>query len=45
MRKYFGTDGVRGKANEFPMTATFALRLGQAVAKHFSNGGKKKYIE
>lgn len=41
MRKYFGTDGVRGKANEFPMTATFALRLGQAVAKHFSNGGKK----
>lgn len=41
MRKYFGTDGVRGKANEFPMTATFALRLGQAVARHFSNGGKK----
>lgn len=41
MRKYFGTDGVRGKANEFPMTATFALRLGQAVAKHFSNSGKK----
>ncbi|ADD68072.1 phosphoglucosamine mutase [Denitrovibrio acetiphilus DSM 12809] len=41
MRKYFGTDGVRGKANEFPMTATFALRLGQAVAKQFSNGGKK----
>lgn len=41
MRKYFGTDGVRGRANQFPMTATFALRLGQAVAKHFSNGGKK----
>jgi len=41
MRNYFGTDGVRGKANEFPMTATFALRLGQAVAKHFSNGEKK----
>lgn len=41
MRKYFGTDGVRGKANEFPMTATFALRLGQAVAKHFSNSNKK----
>jgi phosphoglucosamine mutase len=41
MRKYFGTDGVRGKANEFPMTATFALRLGQAVARHFSNGSKK----
>jgi len=41
MRKYFGTDGVRGKANQFPMTATFALRLGQAVARHFSTGGKK----
>jgi len=41
MRKYFGTDGVRGKANEFPMTATFALRLGQAAARHFTNGGKK----
>ena len=41
MRNYFGTDGVRGKANEFPMTATFALRLGQAVARHFSNGSKK----
>jgi len=41
MRNYFGTDGVRGKANEFPMTATFALRLGQAVARYFSNGGKK----
>jgi phosphoglucosamine mutase len=41
MRKYFGTDGVRGKANEFPMTATFALRLGQAAAKYFTNGNSK----
>ncbi|MGE4318098.1 MAG: phosphoglucosamine mutase [Deferribacterales bacterium] len=41
MRKYFGTDGVRGLANEFPMTATFALRLGQAAARQFYKGGKK----
>lgn len=26
--KLFGTDGVRGKANIYPMTAEFALRLG-----------------
>jgi phosphoglucosamine mutase len=38
MRKYFGTDGVRGRANVFPMTASFALRLGQAAAQHFKNG-------
>ncbi len=30
--KWFGTDGVRGVANQFPMTADFALRLGQAAA-------------
>ncbi|WP_022849744.1 phosphoglucosamine mutase [Limisalsivibrio acetivorans] len=40
MRKYFGTDGVRGKANVFPMTASFALRLGQAAAQQFKNGKK-----
>ena len=31
-RKYFGTDGVRGRANQNPMTPEFALRLGRAVA-------------
>ena len=28
----FGTDGIRGTANEYPMTATVALSLGQAIA-------------
>lgn len=28
-RKLFGTDGVRGRANSWPMTADLALRLGQ----------------
>jgi len=32
MRKLFGTDGIRGVANTYPMTADIALRVGQAVA-------------
>jgi len=31
MRRYFGTDGVRGAVNSDPMTAEFALRLGRAA--------------
>jgi len=31
MRKYFGTDGVRGTVNQYPMTAEFALQLGRAA--------------
>ncbi len=34
--KLFGTDGVRGKANIFPMTADFALKLGKALGTMFS---------
>ena len=37
-RKLFGTDGVRGRANDAPMTAETALRLGQAAGRYFSNG-------
>lgn len=35
MRKYFGTDGIRGTVNEAPMTVETALRLGRAVAQTF----------
>ncbi len=38
MRKYFGTDGIRGCANRPPMTVETALRLGRAVAATFSRG-------
>ena len=31
----FGTDGVRGQANSWPMTAEVALRLGAAAGRHF----------
>ena len=36
-RKYFGTDGVRGPANSFPMTADIALKLGAAAGRYFQN--------
>ena len=38
-RKLFGTDGVRGRANDAPMTAGTALALGQAAGRYFTNGG------
>jgi len=37
-RKYFGTDGIRGSANSFPMTSEVALKVGMAAGKLFSNG-------
>ena len=40
-RRYFGTDGIRGRVGESPMTADFALRLASAVARVLApNGGK-----
>ena len=38
-RKLFGTDGVRGRANTFPMTADMALRLGAAAGRYFRRDG------
>ncbi len=34
-RKYFGTDGVRGRANQHPMTAEMALKIGTAAGHYF----------
>jgi len=39
-RKLFGTDGVRGKANSYPMTAEMALKLGAAAGRYFRSDGK-----
>ncbi len=36
-RKLFGTDGIRGKANLYPMTGSIAFALGRAVTQHFQN--------
>lgn len=41
-KKYFGTDGIRAKANTFPMTAEFALKLGLAIAKIIKKDDNKK---
>src|SRR5215475_2735339 len=39
-RRYFGTDGVRGKVGEHPMTVDFALNLASAAARVLApNGG------
>ncbi len=37
-RRYFGTDGIRGKSNTPPMTADLAMRVGAAVGKLFRRG-------
>ena len=39
-RRLFGTDGIRGVANQHPMTPELALRLGRAIA-HVAGRGKK----
>ena len=39
VRELFGTDGVRGRANEHPMTAELALRLGAAAGRYFRRDG------
>lgn len=38
--KLFGTDGVRGRANTYPMTAEVALKLGAAAGGIFALTGK-----
>ncbi|MHB2267785.1 phosphoglucosamine mutase [Aliihoeflea sp. PC F10.4] len=37
-RRYFGTDGIRGRANKFPMTAETAMRVGMATGLSFQRG-------
>ena len=43
-RKYFGTDGVRGLANTFPMTPDIALKLGAAAGRHFRKDQKQHRV-
>ena len=42
-RKFFGTDGVRGTSNQYPMTADMALKLGAAVGRYFRNDGNNQH--
>jgi phosphoglucosamine mutase len=43
-RKYFGTDGIRGKANTKPMTAETALRVGMAAGRYFTRGDHRHRV-
>ncbi len=43
-RKYFGTDGIRGKVGDNPITPDFVLKLGWAAGKVLARDGSKKVI-
>lgn len=44
-RRYFGTDGIRGRANSHPMTSEMALKVGMAAGRAFQgNGGAKRVV-
>ena len=43
-KQYFGTDGIRGRVGEEPITADFMLRLGWAAGKVFSREGRGKIL-
>lgn len=44
MKKLFGTDGIRGIANTYPMTPEIALKVGRAAGLFFKNYSKKSRI-
>ena len=41
-RKYFGTDGVRGRVGEAPITPEFVMRLGYAAGRVLAQGGAQR---
>ncbi len=43
-RRYFGTDGIRGRTNEAPMTAEIAMRVGQAAGTRFLRGDHRHRV-
>ena len=44
MRKFFGTDGIRGLTNQIPMTVEVAMRVGMAAGAHFLRGDHKHRV-
>lgn len=44
MTKLFGTDGIRGTANTYPITAEVALKLGMAAGTYFNRGGHRHRV-
>lgn len=43
-RKYFGTDGVRGRVGDFPITPDFAVKLGWAAGTVLSRSGNQRVL-
>lgn len=43
-RKYFGTDGIRGRANTAPMTAEIAMKVGMAAGVSFQRGSHRHRV-
>ena len=43
-RKYFGTDGIRGRVGEFPITPDFVLKLGWAAGMAFRKEGRCRIL-
>ena len=42
--KYFGTDGIRGRVGDTPITADFMLRLGRAAGKVLADGDSRSVV-
>lgn len=43
-RKYFGTDGIRGKVGQSPITPEFVMKLGWAAGKVFAQQGRGRIL-
>ncbi|MCJ8340218.1 MAG: phosphoglucosamine mutase [Pseudomonadales bacterium] len=43
-KKYFGTDGIRGRVGQYPITPDFMLKLGWAAGKVFAREGSSKIL-
>ncbi|MEE9255502.1 MAG: phosphoglucosamine mutase [Pseudomonadales bacterium] len=44
MKRYFGTDGIRGRVGQDPITPAFLLRLGWAAGRVFASEGQRKVL-
>lgn len=43
-RKFFGTDGIRGRTNQGAMTASMVMRVAQAAGAHFRRGNHRNRV-
>jgi phosphoglucosamine mutase len=44
IKQYFGTDGIRGKVGQWPITAEFMLKLGWAAGRVFAESGRGRIL-